>query len=254
MKNIILVTILLLSTYSYAQQKAQFYMNRGIEYATTNKYEKGLLLMDKAIEEADKVNKVKFTYLKGFAYMTKKDTTNAKRLYGNLLKNPDAYFMYVKIQSMYKLATNETGIQNKTNNSGTEQTEDISYPESKDHISSKEQPFAIIERVPYFDSCASYKENSSRKACMNTYIKQHVSKYFDTALTNHLNLSGRIKIIAQFKIDHNGMIKDINSKSIHPFLAIETKRVLALLPQMNPGIYKNKPVTVVYALPIIFKV
>tara|TARA_R110002050_G_scaffold57866_7_gene130222 strand:+ start:6124 stop:6330 length:207 start_codon:yes stop_codon:yes gene_type:complete len=62
------------------------------------------------------------------------------------------------------------------------------------------------------------------------------------------------KINTQFKIDKNGNVIDIKTRAPHPLLEKEAKRVLNLLPQFTPARQRDKPIAVVYNLPIVFQI
>ncbi|RNC84314.1 MAG: energy transducer TonB [Winogradskyella sp.] len=127
---------------------------------------------------------------------------------------------------------------------------DIDNPVDDDII----VPFVAIEYVPVYPGCEKFKTNSKKKKCMSDKIAKLVQKKFNTELASECGLSGVQKIYAQFKIDKNGQVIDIQSRAPHPKLEEEASRVLNIIPKMQPGIQKDKPVTVSYSLPIKFKV
>ena len=61
-------------------------------------------------------------------------------------------------------------------------------------------------------------------------------------------------MIVQFRIDETGNIQDIKARAPHADLEKEAKRVIASIPTMIPGEQNGKPVSVMYSLPIAFKV
>ena len=77
---------------------------------------------------------------------------------------------------------------------------------------------------------------------------------FNTKLGNDLGLTGRQRIVVQFKIDASGDIVDVKAKASKPELEVEALRIIAKLPQMQPGEQKGEKVNVIYSLPIIFEV
>ena len=116
-----------------------------------------------------------------------------------------------------------------------------------------EVPFAVIENVPVFPGCEG-GNNEDKKKCMSDKIQQFVSKKFNTELASDLGLSGRQRINVIFKIDKTGNITGIKARAPHPGLEKEAARVIGLLPKMQPGKQRGKPVTVPYSLPIVFQV
>ncbi|MCB0446238.1 MAG: energy transducer TonB [Gelidibacter sp.] len=117
-----------------------------------------------------------------------------------------------------------------------------------------EVPFAVIENVPVFPGCENEKGNNAKKQCMSDKISDFVNKKFNTELAGELGLSGRQRINVIFKIDKNGDITNIQARAPHPGLEKEAKRVIGLLPKMQPGKQRGKSVTVPYSLPILFQV
>jgi protein TonB len=117
-----------------------------------------------------------------------------------------------------------------------------------------EVPFSVIENVPVFPGCEKERNNDDKKKCMSDKIAQFVNKKFNTDLASDLGLSGRQRISVGFKIDKAGNIVNVFARAPHPGLEKEAKRVISLLPKMKPGMQRGKPVTVPYALPILFQV
>ncbi len=114
-------------------------------------------------------------------------------------------------------------------------------------------PFLIIEDAPIFPGCEGTKDEM--KACFTAKITKFVSKKFNTELASELNLaSGIQRIFVIFKIDKQGNIADIEARSPYKELQNEAIRIVKLLPQMEPGKQRRKPVNVKYSLPIAFKV
>ncbi len=115
-------------------------------------------------------------------------------------------------------------------------------------------PFAVIEEVPVYPGCEDLGSNEEKKKCMSEKITEHVNKNFNTGLGKELNLSGKNRVIVQFKIDKNGNITDVRSRAPHPSLEVEAERVINSLPAMEPGKQRGEEVGVMYSLPIVFQV
>jgi protein TonB len=118
----------------------------------------------------------------------------------------------------------------------------------------KEIGFEFIEDVPIFPGCEQYTDNTERKACMSEQLKAFINKEFDTGLATDLGLTGINRIYTSFKIKANGEAEFINARASHPKLKEESRRVIEKLPIMQPGKQRGKPVDVIFALPITFKV
>lgn len=120
---------------------------------------------------------------------------------------------------------------------------------------SGEIPFAIVEKIPIYPGCDKNMSNRQLKKCMSKKIVDVVLENFDTEVATNLILdSDIVKIYVTFKVDKEGNVIDIRTRSPHPKLGNEAKRVVELLPQMSsPGMHKGKAVVVPYSLPIMFK-
>nr|WP_321234379.1 energy transducer TonB [uncultured Psychroserpens sp.] len=111
-----------------------------------------------------------------------------------------------------------------------------------------------VEIVPIYPGCERKKTNKDRIKCMNEKIGKLVQRRFDTDLASKLGLSGKQRITVQFKINQKGEITDIKTRAPHPRLEKEAERVTNKIPQMKPGLQREKPVSVLYNLPIVFNV
>ena len=116
-----------------------------------------------------------------------------------------------------------------------------------------EIPYAVIDKVPAFQGCTELS-GKARKDCTSKEISYFVNKNFDTSLGKKLGLTGLNRVIVQFRIDETGTITDVKARAPYPELEEEAKRVVASIPQMQPGEQNGKPVSVMYSLPIAFKV
>jgi hypothetical protein len=116
-----------------------------------------------------------------------------------------------------------------------------------------EVPYAVIDQVPTFESCAQLS-GEERKKCTSMEVAKFVNLKFNTDLAIQYNLSGRQRIYVYFKIGKDGSIIDIGARAPHPALEDEAKRVIQSLPQFIPGEHKGEKVVVPYSLPILFQV
>jgi hypothetical protein len=137
----------------------------------------------------------------------------------------------------------------------------ILYPTQNDEVQEinipaeyVEVPFAIIEKAPTIKDCKDLATNEERKVCMSQFISKHVNKNFNIGLADSLGIKGRQRIFVSFKIDEQGLLKDVRARASHPNLETEAIRVIKTLPQFIPGRQKGKTVVVPYALPIVFQI
>ena len=110
----------------------------------------------------------------------------------------------------------------------------------------------IIETPANFEDTPEDLSFQEKKDYLSEEMSKFITKNFNTSIC--LELKGRQKIQTQFKIDKKGNITDINVKAPHKKLEEEAIRVLNLLPQFIPATQRNKPIDVVYTIPIVFQV
>ena len=140
----------------------------------------------------------------------------------------------------------------ETNQEEIVEVEEVEVVEEEEEIG--DVPFAVIEDVPVFPGCENERNNQARKDCMSEKIQQFVNRRFDTGLGSDLGLSGVNRIYVQFRIEKNGDVTVLGARAPHPRLQQEAERVVNMLPKMQPGKQRGKPVGVLYSLPITFKV
>lgn len=114
--------------------------------------------------------------------------------------------------------------------------------------------FRKVEIVPVYPGCEKKKTNEDKRKCMSDKITKLVNKKFNTDIASEHGIFGLQKIQTQFTVDKNGNITDIKIRTPHPVLENEAKRVIDKIPSMTPGYQQNKPVGVIYNLPIKFMV
>src|SRR5699024_481612 len=128
----------------------------------------------------------------------------------------------------------------------------LNTPEKEENI----DPVSIftVQDAPIFPGCEKYKDNNKRKDCLNKEIRNFIHRRFNADLAAQMGLSGRIQINAQFTVDEFGEITNIKTYAKEDFLAEEAERIISLLPVFQPGKHNDKPVKVIYQLPIILEI
>ena len=120
-------------------------------------------------------------------------------------------------------------------------------------------PFALVESAPVYPGCEG-TEGKALKDCAVNKITNYVNTNFDTSLGKKLGLTGMNRIVVKFKIDDEGNVQDVQSRSFakdsqaKKALEDEAKRVISGLPQMTPAKFKGKDTGILYSLPIAFAV
>ena len=107
-----------------------------------------------------------------------------------------------------------------------------------------------LEKVPVFPGCEG-STNEQAKDCFNRKMREHIGTHFNyPRMALIKNIQGTV--YANFMINTDGTISDINLVAPHQLLADETIRILNLLPKITPGMQGGKKVRVPYAFPISF--
>lgn len=120
-------------------------------------------------------------------------------------------------------------------------------------------PYATVDQAPAYPGCQDLSGKELQK-CTTDKITNFVNTNFDTSLGKKLGISGMTRIVVQFKIDEDGNITNVRSRSfadnakVKEALQTEATRVVSSLPQMQPGHAKGENVAVMYSLPIQFAV
>ena len=129
----------------------------------------------------------------------------------------------------------------------------IESTEADEDVPEEDVPFAIIEEVPVFPGCSGTRKEKSD--CLNKSLQKHISENFNADVISELGLSpGKKKIWLVFRIDEEGNAVDFSARAPHPRLKKEAVRIAELIPQMQPGKQRGKPVGMKYTLPISFNV
>lgn len=115
-------------------------------------------------------------------------------------------------------------------------------------------PVNFVQYVPIFPGCEGLSSNQERKDCMSSKISKIINRKFNTDLGAELGLTGVNRIHVQFTINDQGVVSDMKARGPHVALEKEAKRVIDMIPDMTPGKQGDKPVGVIYSLPITFKV
>ncbi|MDC8002856.1 M56 family metallopeptidase [Aureisphaera galaxeae] len=113
-------------------------------------------------------------------------------------------------------------------------------------------PFAVLTEPPIYPGCEGLTGKEAQQ-CFNQKVAQFVMENFDRDIPKDSDIEGAQRIVVQFKINKEGVITDVRSRAPHPILEKMAYSSVSKLPVMQPGKKDGKPVTVVYSLPIIFK-
>ncbi|WP_044400140.1 energy transducer TonB [Lacinutrix sp. Hel_I_90] len=107
-----------------------------------------------------------------------------------------------------------------------------------------------VQKVPVYPGCEKATNNDARRKCMSDKLSKLIQNKFNPDLGAELGLQGRQKIWVQFKINKQGEVEILNTRSPHEELDKEAIRVVEKIPTMTPGMNDERPVEVSYMLPI----
>jgi len=124
---------------------------------------------------------------------------------------------------------------------------DVDVDELEEDIS---VPFAVVEKVPIWPGCTG-KNNAELKKCFQDKMTKHVTKNFKYP-EQAIDLSIRGKVYVMFVIDSKGNVSGIKTRGPDKILEKEASRIIGLMPKMEPGRQRGKPVNIPYSLPINF--
>lgn len=128
----------------------------------------------------------------------------------------------------------------------------VVYEEEEEEI--ENVPFTVVEEIPVYPGCEKYTDKAEKKKCMTEKIDDLFKKHFDTGIGQELGIFGINRIYVVFRINEKGDVVDIQTRGPHKKLEAEAERVAKMLPKMIPGKQRGKPVSVAYALPVVFEV
>lgn len=120
-------------------------------------------------------------------------------------------------------------------------------------VSNEEELYTggYVLEMPLFEGCEriGYSEDRS---CVQTRMQEHVMRYFKYPLRAEQDgIEG--KVFINFTIDEDGRVKDISTRGPHPILEKEALRIIGKLEKFQPGFLNGKPKSILYTVPITFK-
>ncbi len=102
-----------------------------------------------------------------------------------------------------------------------------------------------LQKLPVYLGCKG--DNIQLKKCMNKSVQKHIFRKSDVNTLARAKKPARVFIL--FEISETGKVTNIRIKSSQKSLEKEFIRIMKLLPDFEPGMIDNKPVTVKYTLP-----
>lgn len=133
---------------------------------------------------------------------------------------------------------------------GTEKTETMDEQSLIVAPPEKTPTIFSVQKVPVYPGCEKATNNDARRKCMSDKLSKLIQNKFNPDLGAQLGLQGRQKIWVKFKINKQGEVEILNTRSPHQDLDKEAIRVVEKIPTMTPGMNDDRPVEVSYMLPI----
>ncbi len=115
----------------------------------------------------------------------------------------------------------------------------------------KRSTLKMKETAPVWPGCES-NEPAKINACFNKMLVKHIQKNFRyPSAAADLDIHGKVFVF--FLIDKNGIATKIKTRGPDKLLETEAARIISILPKMDPGMQRGRPVGVPYSIPINFK-
>jgi len=115
-------------------------------------------------------------------------------------------------------------------------------------------PVSLVSEYPVYPGCDKFEDKESQVKCFQQKITKHIVRKFNSDIAAENGLTGELKIMVMFTINHEGDIVDVKARAPHPELKKEAIKAVSSLPKMKPAKQGYKKVNVTYALPVVFRV
>ncbi len=124
-------------------------------------------------------------------------------------------------------------------------------PESPDDR--KPPSLFSVENIPEFFDTPTELSTEEKYRYFQKKIQIFVKQYFDANSYKHYDTNVTYRIHTRFIINADGLVENIEVRSINDALEKEAIRVIRKLPKLKPAQENGKPIAVSYSLPIIFR-
>lgn len=211
-------------------------------------FEIALKEIDLAAVDKKTTNLAELLYYKGLIQHSRGEVINAIDTYSTIIKLPTAIdnrktkakqlLHVIELQKAYKIRRDSIL---KTSN-GVE----------KDSLNNEnKEALKVIDIRPRHTDCAALDE-AAAAICTQQKINAHISKNYDVRIGNMFEYSDITRTSVYFNVGKTGLIEEINYDGSNKILAIEAMRVIVSLPQFTSGMLDDKPVKVLYAIPVTY--
>ncbi len=234
MKNLLLIAVILFTTYTFSQQVCES--------------------KEDTIEDLNSITKC--------TVETKKKSKTASRQISVKVSASKNRFLKKRAEIKKSVASSANNL-NSSGISETKHAAEISNSLSFNDVAKltntltaeevkKALKFSFVDQIPLFEGCKGTKGEAS-KSCFNEEMIKHIQKHFKyphDALVN--KIQGEVWV--RFIIDNDGNVTNI--KTLGPqgakILDREATRVVSKLPKFIPGKKDGESTSVKYGFPITF--
>lgn len=257
MKNILIITLLFITSISFAQDE--------IKYKTA---------FENVEQNCDSLMKVEMCYLARFQQVINRKFTdelikNIKlskhiddNIYLEIEVDTSGHFIINKIETksseikaalldLMKILPEVNSIENKII---MEAIFDFKLKEvTFDNFNNTDEKRIYSNLItPKFSECKLLSNEIESKECFNAQMNKHIVENF-TYPKKAINKNITGKTFGNFIVEKDGTIENYIIYGASTILLIENLRILKLLPKLIPGKYNNREIRVPYAQPITFK-
>lgn len=111
-------------------------------------------------------------------------------------------------------------------------------------------PLLFVKDMPHYQKCAKEKNNAMRDMCTKLEINRKIKEAFVYPdIAQDMGLEGTVYV--QFVVSSSGQVKDVVIlKSVHKYLDEAAIKAVRSLPILIPGKQLDKPVDVLYKVPV----
>ncbi len=114
-------------------------------------------------------------------------------------------------------------------------------------------PIMVAEIMPFFDDCKDVLDREAQSKCTEAEIIRYVQtnvKY--PKICVETGIEGTVYM--SFVVDRSGNIKDVTvQRGLHRLIDENATNVVSSIPKMNPAKQQGKSVSVIYNIPIHYK-
>ncbi|MEY3367465.1 MAG: hypothetical protein RI973_620 [Bacteroidota bacterium] len=118
---------------------------------------------------------------------------------------------------------------------------------------SEREIFRIVEQTPMFPGCEGIEGKQERQLCADEKLLQFIyTNITYPQIARENGVEGMV--VVQFVVERDGSISNITSvRDIGAGCGDEAIRVVNMMPAWNPGRQRERPVRVMFTLPVKFK-